>query len=94
MKTIIYCRPTEKGVHSFYLVNGREEILLFSQAYRKSVDGYYRKGVAFNNAINYSRAHKDSAITRTMSKIPRYIKYAEKEYGIAVLNKTKKETSR
>ena len=37
MKTTIYCRPTAKGVHSFYLMVGTEEFFLFSQAYRKGV---------------------------------------------------------
>jgi hypothetical protein len=90
MKTIIYCKPTEKGMHSFYLINGDEEYYLFSQAYRRSVANYYGRGVLFDNAIKYSKAHNDSAITRTMTKLPMYIRYIEKEYGIYVLDKTKK----
>ena len=92
MKTEIYCKPTEKGIHSFYLVMGSEEFFLFSQAYRKGVDDYYGSGVLLNVAMNYSKAHKDSAITRTMSKIPMYVRYIEKEYDLAVLERTKRSS--
>jgi hypothetical protein len=67
MRTVIYCRPTAKGVHSFYLLTGEEEFFLFNQAYRKGVEKYYGKGVFLNDAMNYSKAHNDSAIIRTMS---------------------------
>lgn len=45
MKIKIYCKPTDKGVHSFYLVMDNDEFFLFSQAYRKGVEEYYGKGV-------------------------------------------------
>lgn len=93
MKTIIYCKPTDKGVHSFYLLVGTEEFYLFSQAYRKGVDEYYGKGVRIDESMKYSRAHNDSAIIKTMDKIPMYVKYIEKEYGIEVLEKTKKRSA-
>jgi len=93
MKTTIYCKPTAKGVHSFYLIVGTEEFFLFSQAYRKGVEEYYGRGVRINESMKYSRAHNDSAITRTMDKIPMYVKYIEKEYAIEVLEQTKKRSS-
>lgn len=91
MMTTIYCEQTERGVHSFFMVNDGYEYYLFSQNYRKGVQEYYSRGVSLNESINYSRAHKDSAIEHTMSKIPMYVKYIEKEYGIEVLEKTKKK---
>ncbi len=90
MKTAIYCRPTAKGVHSFYLIIGDDEFFLFSQSYRRGVEDYYGRGVRIDEAINYSRAHRDSAITRTMDKIPMYVKYIEREYDVEVLKRTKK----
>ena len=90
MKTTIYCKPTDKGVHSFYLIYGTEEFFLFSQSYRKGVERYYGRGVMIDEAIKYSRAHNDSAITRTMDKIPMYVKYVEREFDIMVLDSTKK----
>ena len=94
MKTTIYCKPTAKGIHSFYLLFGKEEFYLFSQAYRKGVEEYYGKGVRIDESMKYSRAHNDSAITRTMGKIPMYVKYVEKEYDIEVLEQTKKRCSK
>ena len=90
MKTTIYCKPTDKGVHSFYLIMGSDEFYLFSQSYRKGVEEYYGRGVRIDEAIKYSRAHRDSAIIRTMDKIPMYVKYVEREYDIRVLDSTKK----
>ena len=91
MKTVIYCEPIEKGIHSFYLIHEGEKYLLFTQKYRKGVNDYYRKGVSMNEALNCSRAHKDGAILRTMEKLPVYIKYLEKEFSIEVLEKTKRK---
>ena len=91
MREIIYCKTTAKGVHTFYLCTGGEELFLFNQAYRKGVGKYYKNGVSLKDAMNYSKAQKDSAIIRTMSKIPMYIKYVEKDHGIEVLEKTKRK---
>ena len=93
MKTTVYCKPTSKGVHSFYLLIGSEEFFLFSQAYRKGVEEYYGRCVHFDESMNYSKAHNDSAVIRTMKKIPMYVKYVEKEYAIEVLEQTKKRNS-
>ena len=93
MKTIIYCKPTDKGTHSFYLIVGNEEFFLFSQAYRKGVEKYYGKGVLIDESIKHSRAHNDVAITRTMDKIPMYIKYVEREYDVVVLKKTERKNA-
>ena len=93
MKTVIKCKPTAKGVHSFYLIMGEEEYYLFSQSYRRGVEEYFGRGVRINDAIKHSKAHKDSAIIRTMEKIPVYVKYAESEFDITVLNSTKKRSA-
>lgn len=91
MKATIYCELTAKGVHSFFLITSKAEYFLFSQDYRKGVNEYFNKGVHLDEAINFSRSRKDNAIRRTMTKIPMYIKYVEKEYGIEVLEQTKKK---
>ncbi len=90
MRNMIYCEPTARGVHSFFLVANGQEYYLFSQGYRKGVHAYYSRGVPFSEAVNYSKTHSDSALIRTMSKLPMYIKYVEREYGIEVLERTKK----
>jgi hypothetical protein len=90
MKTFIYCVPTQKGIHSFYLVNGNQKFYLFSQKYRKGVQSYYSKGVFLDKAIDFSKARSDSAVERTMSKIPGYVRYIENAYGIEILEQTKR----
>ena len=92
MRNIIYCEPTERGVHSFFLIADGQEYFLFRQNYRKGVQAYYSKGVPLADAINFSKTHNDSALIRTMSKLPMYIKYVEKVYGIEVLERTKKKS--
>jgi hypothetical protein len=67
---------------------------LFHQNYRKGVSEYYRNGVSINEAINFGRSKKDDALMRTMQKLPMYLKYAEKEYGIQVLNQTIKKNKK
>lgn len=91
MKTTIYCKPTSQGIHSFYLKNGNEEYFLFCQSFRKGVQDYYGCGVHLDKARDYSKSNHDEAIRRTMTKLPIYIKYIEKEYGVTILNKTKKK---
>ena len=93
MKAIIYCDTKTHGVHSFYLMFNGCEYFLFNQNYRKGVQEYFSRGVSLAESTDYSRSHKDSAIIKTMSKIPVYIKYLEKEYAIEVFEQTKKRNS-
>ena len=89
MKTMIYCKPTQQGVHSFYLVTGGEEYFLFSQNYRKGVQEYFSRGVYLDDSMKFAKTKNDSAIIRTMTKLPMYIRYIEKEYEIEVYEQTK-----
>lgn len=88
MNPKIYCKTTKKGIHSFYLQFRNETYFLFSQNYRKGVQKFYRNGVVLNDSFKHSKSRRDNAIEKTMTKIPMYIKYLEKEYGIEVLRQT------
>jgi hypothetical protein len=66
------------------------EYFLFNQNYRKGGQRYFSKGVRLDQARNYAKTNKDTAIIKTMDKLPIYIKYVEKEYGICILEQTKK----
>lgn len=87
----IYCRTIDKGVQAFYLEVGNDSFYMFSQPYRKSVKEYYRNGVVLGDSFKCSRACGDTAVTRTMSKIPKHIRYIEKEYEIEILEQTKRK---
>lgn len=91
MKTKIYCESTGNGMQAFYLTVGSYGYYLFSQSYRRGVQQYFSKGVSIDQSMNYSRAHRDDALIRTMTKIPMYVNYIEKEYGIEVFEQTKKK---
>lgn len=94
MTTKIICKPTAKGIHSFYLTCEMGTYFLFCQNYRKGVQEFYSKGVSLKNAIDVSKGKKDTAIVRTMNKILPYIRYIEKEYDIKVLDRTSRKERR
>lgn len=88
MNTKIYCKTTRKGEHSFYLVTNSSEYFLFTQAYRRGVQKYFRNGICLEEIYDFSKAKRDNAIIRTFCKLPNYIRYVENEYGIIVLKQT------
>lgn len=90
MKNYVFSKTTAKYQQSFYLETNGLRYYLFSQKFYKGVSNYYSKKVLLFNAIDKTKSNRDTALLRTMSKIPIYIKYIEKEYGIVVLNKTAK----
>lgn len=94
MKSYIICKSTEQAKTSFYLVFDNNEHYLFTQNYRKGVKDYFMNGVTINEALDTSKGRFDSALMRTMEKMPAYIRYIEKEYGITILRQTKKKEER
>ena len=91
MKPLVYCRATGKGEHSFYLSTVCGEYFLFKQNYRKGVHAYFRSGMRIEDIGNHAKAKGDHAVIHTLCKLPTYIRYIEKEYGIAVLSQTLKK---
>lgn len=91
MRTTIYCKRSERGMHNFYLRINGEEFYLFSQNFKKGVQDYFGRGVYLEYACDYSRSKHDTAVMKTMDKIPIFIKYVEKESGILVFEKSKKK---
>jgi len=88
--TKIYCKENANGKIDFYIVAEGVHYFLFSQKRYCGVLKYYRNGVCLKDAIDHKRGRSDYAIHRTMTKLPGYIKFIEKEYGIAVLNQSKR----
>lgn len=88
----ICCEVKSNNIDTFYLMNGSEKIFLFNQNRRKGVEDYYcGNGVTLNRALKLpslgrgSDRKRSKALRRTMDKLPIYIKYIEKEYGIKVM---------
>ena len=88
MRAKIFCKETTLGVHDFYVQAEGQTYFLFRQDFKKSVKEFFANGVSVNEISKYSLAH--SAVVRnTLDKLPTYIKYVEKEYGVAIYEKTK-----
>ena len=94
MAAVISCIPTAKGTHSFFVEACGETHFLFSQNYRSGVDDYFRDGVCLDAALDFSRAKGDTAIERTMEKLPSRIRYIEREYGIEIFRHSAKKNAR
>ena len=94
MEKRIHCVTNQRGIHSFYVSVDGKDYYLFSQEYRKGVSRYFGfGGVTLGQALDFSRSKKDVSIVRTMHKLPMYIKFVEKEYGIEVLTQTVKKNA-
>ncbi len=90
MKTKVYCKTVARGQQAFYLVVDNKEYYLFSQDYRVSVKNYFMSGISIRETGNYSNA-PGMAVRHTLDKLKTYIPYIEKEYGIVVMDKTRKQ---
>ena len=88
---IVFCVGAEdySGNQDFYVKVDNNTYFLFRQSYRKGIQEYFGHGVELNQALKNNWNKLDRAVLRTIDKLPSYIKYVEKEYGVAILNKTK-----
>ena len=86
MKAKVICKTVDKGVQSFFVrVNGKD-YFLFSQGYKVSVKEFFNNGVCVNGINNYSVVHS-TAVRKTLDKLPSYLHYVEKEYGVEIYEK-------
>lgn len=88
-KPKVYCTHDDYAFLNFYVKANDGDYFLFQQKYRSSLEDYYSKGVIIKDAINLSKAKFNEGLTKVMHKLPTYIKYIEKEYGIQILDRTK-----
>ena len=95
MRTEITCVEQTKGRLTFYLDHGPRRYFLFFQPYKRGVSDYYENGVFIDRALDCTRARRDTGILHTMTKLPVYIRYVEKEYGLKILGDgTRRQTAR
>ena len=88
MKAKIYCKTVAKGRQAFYVEVDGKDYFLFEQNYRASNKDFFRKGVTVEELNDYSKT-SSRAVKRTLDKMPTYIKYLEKEFDLAIYDKTK-----
>jgi len=90
---IIYCEtPADAGSLKFYLRSGNDIFYLFNQRYKSSVESYFMNGVPLNK-LSSQKKSKDHSVSKVATKLPLYIRYIEKEYDTAILNKTIKKAA-
>ena len=87
----VYCKNETHGFLDFYLHADFNEFLLFRQTYRTSVARFFSNGVLINKALDFSGTNHNTALIRTISKLPAYIRYIEKEYGVTILEQTRRK---
>ena len=92
MNAKIICKTVEKGQQAFFVKAEGKEYFLFQQDFRKSVKDFFQNGVNVNGVNDYSSAHS-TAVRKTLDKLPTYLHYIEKEYGIEIYKKTKESKS-
>lgn len=89
MQAKIYCRTVAKGKQSFYVTVNGKRYFLFMQDYRVSNKAFFQNGVCISELNNYGNVHS-TAVKKTLDKLPSYIRYIEKEYGVAIYEKTQR----
>lgn len=90
MKNYIYCITTAKGEQTFYLMAQRTKYFLFAQAYRRSNKEVFGQGVSLFD-LRKLKKHCSYSVRHTIQKLPTYIHYVEREYGISVMEMTKRK---
>lgn len=88
MKAKIFCKTVAKGQQAFYLTVNGGKYFLFQQNYRVSNKEFFKNGVSINQINDYSKVHSQS-VRNTLDKLPAYLRYIEKEFGVAIYEKSK-----
>ena len=88
--TSIYCKVIAKGKQAYYLRVDSNDYMLFIQSYKRSNKDYFADGRPLPIAFDTKGIHS-TATLKTIERLRPAIKYIEKEYGICVLDSTKKK---
>jgi hypothetical protein len=93
MKKTIYCKTVAKGMQAFYVEVDGKSYYLFNQKYRVGVRNYFVAGKSVNDLAAASK-HHNSAVRRTATKLPAYLKFVEKEYDVVIYDKMESRKSK
>lgn len=93
MKAQVYCNESNarEGGLDFYLKVGNESYYLFNQRWRTDVKNFFSAGVSVDRALKQNTRRASICVQRVAEKLPSYIHYIEQEYGLIILEKTKKK---
>lgn len=87
---VVFCVEETRGNHDFYVKVDGEVYFLFRQPWKAGVNEFFKNRVRLDKRFKGAIKHRDYAVLKTFEKLPSHIKYIEKEYDIAILEKTKK----
>ena len=90
---MIYCRKNTLGTLDFFVTSPAGECFLFSQKYYPSVYEKYKRPITVKQATDHKRAERNTILLKVISKLPVYLKYAEK-YDSYVPEKKRKRNFR
>ena len=93
-QSVIICTQPVRGTLCFFVLTDNERHYLFGQAFRPSLWSRYRFGVLLDEALDWSKCHSLPAELKVREKIFKSIPYIEKEYGIALLRRSRKSSRR
>lgn len=93
MKNYIYCTTTAKGKQTFYLMAQGTRYFLFVQDYRRSNKEVFKQGISLFD-LRKLKKHCSYSVRHTATKLPAFIRYIEQEYGVCVLEMTKRKQAK
>ena len=91
---VIVCTQPVRGKLCFYVRSGAEEHYLFGQTFRLSLWNRYRFGVRLDDALDRGKCKYRPADRKVCEKLFKSIPYIEKEYGLALLRKSRRSSRR
>lgn len=89
MQAKVFCKTVAKGIQAYYVSVDGNSIYLFQQNYRVSNKEFFSNGVVVHALGKFRNVHSTS-VRNTLEKIPSYLRYVEKEYGVEIYEKTKR----
>ena len=90
---VILCTQPVRGTLYFFVACAGEEHYLFGQAFRPSLWNRYRFGVRLDDALDWAKG-RYPADRKVSEKLFKSIPSVEKEFGLAILRKSRKTSRR
>lgn len=71
----------------FFAEDEQESVYIFSRKYRTNLFNYFRKGISTRKLYDFTKTHRSSVVINTMLQLRTHLRFIEKEYGVAILEK-------
>lgn len=91
---VIICTQPVHGTLYFFVLAHGERHYLFGQAFYHSLWSRYQFGVLLDDALDWSKCHDLPAEVKVREKIFKSIPHIEKEYGLALLRRSRRSSRR